>query len=288
MRIAVLLLLLPGLLAAGCGRSDERSYQLAGQILEIRPDDQQVTIRHGDIKGFMPAMTMPFRVRSRQLLEGRAPGDLVQATLVVRGTDAWITEMTKTGAAPLPADAAPAVRMLGPGDPVPDAELTTDRGEPLRIAGLKGRPAAITFVYTRCPFPDFCPTLDRRFAEVQEALRKDPALRGTQLVSISIDPTYDTPEVLRAHAERLGADSEVWRFATGDERTIAEFGRPLGMTFTGGSPSPANLLHNLRTVVVDSEGRVAQIFSGTDWSADDLASALRRASADGGTPAGAR
>ena len=277
------LLAVAALLAVGCGSPDERSYQLTGQIVAIRPEAREVTIRHDDIEGFMPAMTMPFKVRNPELLENREAGDLVRATLVVRGAEAWLATLTRTGSAPVP-PGAPAPPGLAPGDPVPDATLTDHLGETLSLAGLRGHPAAITFIYTRCPLPDFCPAIDRRFARVQGTIRRDPALHGAHLVSISIDPTHDTPTVLRAHANRLGADGGVWRFATGDEQAIAAFGAPFGLTFTGGSPSPADLLHNLRTVVIDPGGRVARIFTGTDWSADQLTSALRQAAGAGGAP----
>lgn len=274
------LVLAAWLAATGCGPAEpDRTYTLEGQILAIRPEAGEVTIRHQDIEGFMPGMTMPFKVRDPSLLDGHRPGELIEATLVLRENEAWLSRITRTGEAPLPPPSELPVPGLAPGDPVPDATFTGDDGQPFRTRALQGHPAALTFVYTRCPLPDFCPAVDRRFAEVQTAIRSDPALGGARLVSISIDPAFDTPAVLRTHADRLEADPEIWRFVTGEPDAIDAFGRQFGLSVTRSSPSPADLQHNLRTVIVDRDGRITEIITGTGWSAGELVSALKRAAA---------
>lgn len=267
-------------LAAAVGCSSEppaQRYELSGQILAIRPEASEVTIRHEDIRGFMPGMTMPFKVKDAALLEGRQPGELVSATLVVQGGEAWLSRLTRTGEAPLPPAAEVPVPGLAPGDAIPEATFTGEDGQPFQTGDLEGHPAALTFVYTRCPLPDFCPAVDRRFARAQAAILAEPALSGARLVSISIDPAYDTPAVLTAHARRLGADPRVWRFVTGDEEAIDAFGRQFGVAVTRASPEPADLLHNLRTVIVDRHGRIAGVLTGTGWTVEELLEALRRA-----------
>jgi protein SCO1 len=277
----LLVLLCASSLVACNRRPPAKQYELHGQVLAVRQAEQEIVIRHGDIKGFMPGMTMPFRVKDRRLLEAAAPGDIVDATLVVDEGDAWLSRVTATGRRePLPEDATAPRRMeppLEPGDLVPDASFVDQDGQPLPIASLRGAPWAATFVYTRCPLPTYCPTLDRRFQEVQRAIARDDRLRNARLVSISIDPGFDRPAVLEAHAARLDADARIWRFVTGDVATVDRFGERFGLTVSRGGGRPEELVHSLRTVVVGRDGRVRRIYSGTEWTAAELATDLREA-----------
>jgi protein SCO1/2 len=166
---------------------------------------------------------------------------------------------------------------LAAGDQVPDATFTDQDGKALEIASLRGTRWALTFVYTRCPLPTFCPALDQRFQVVQRAIAADRALAGARLVSITIDPDYDTPGVLRAHAARLRADPAVWRFVTGERDAIDRFGQRLGLTVQRGSGAPEDVVHSLRTAVVDAKGRLVRVFEGTEWAPADVLSALRGA-----------
>ena len=169
-------LLSPGLvaallLAAFRPAPPPREYRLVGQILAVDRTTSRVTIRHQDIEHFMPGMTMPFPVKDARLLDGRAPGSLVDATLVVQGADVWISRLDVTGTAPLPADAA--AMGLAPGDGVRDAQFVDQDGTPMSIFGLHG-PTLVTFVYTRCPLPEFCPTIEKKLSALQRALQREP------------------------------------------------------------------------------------------------------------------
>lgn len=276
--------LLVVVVAAGCGAGApaERRFELQGQILALRPETGEVLIRHGDIKGFMPGMTMPFAVKDRSLLAGASRGDLVTATLVVAGDTAWLAALTRTGSAPLPADApagipaAAGVTLLEPGAEVPDAPLIDQDERPLTLSSWRGSAVAITFIYTRCPLPQYCPLLDRRFAEAQRLAGADAALRGrVRLLSISFDPATDTPAVLRAHARKAGADPEVWRFATAPPEAVDRLAATFGINVI--REPDATITHNLRTAVIDGRGRVARIFDNNEWSAGELVEALRQA-----------
>lgn len=253
-----------------------REYQVVGQITAVSPATSQITIRHQDIKGFMPGMTMPFKVKDEALLKGRQPGELVEATLAVQDTDAWLTAVRVTGRAPLPdADATP-VRGLAPGDQVPDAAFIDQDGREFTLRALDGHPAVLTFVYTRCPLPDFCPAIDSRFVAVQRAIRERPALAGVRLVSLTIDPQFDQPDVLRAHAVRLQADPRIWRFVTASEETTAAFGRQFGLAVTRTGSGPLEIEHNLRTVVLAPDRRIVEVLTGTRWQASELVATLER------------
>ena len=263
--------------AASCARG--REYELRGQILAVDPARQEITIKHEDIKGFMPGMTMPFRVSSAALLEGRAPGDLVRATLVVQETQGVLTAIERTGYAPLSdRPARPRVDALNPGDEVPDVALVDETGATRRLSEWRGRTLALTFIYTRCPLPDFCPLMDRHFADVQQLVMDDATLRGqVQLLSISFDPSYDTPAVLATHMKKVGADPSIWSFMTGDEAEVESLAGALGVSVMREGSDPANVVHNLRTAVIDGRGRLVKTINGIRWEAPELVSDLRSA-----------
>ena len=270
------------LLLQGCSPPPPapRQYELQGQILAIRAEQNEVLIKHGDIKGFMPGMTMPFKVRDASLLEGRAPGDLVTASLMVAETEAWISSLVKTGEAPLTELAAiPAasfVTPLAPGDLAPDTTLIDQAGAALSLADWRGSAVAVTFIYVRCPLPQFCPLLDRRFAEVQRLIAQDATLRDrARLLSVSFDPDADTPARLQAHAEKLHADPAIWRFATAPRDVVDKFAATFGVSVIREADS--TITHNMRTVVIGPDGRVVSVYEGSDWTAARIADDLRRA-----------
>ncbi|MEZ5283554.1 MAG: SCO family protein [Vicinamibacterales bacterium] len=281
-------LILCATLAAACGRAPEpappsQTYELSGQILAVRPEQGEVLIRHGDIPGFMPAMTMPYKVEPRSLLDGRTAGDLVTATLEVADLDARLTALTATGHAPIGGDAprtfpaATNVTILAPGDLAPATPLEASDGRTLSLVETAGRATALTFIYTTCPLPDFCPLMDRRFAEVQRRAAGDPRLDGhVRLISVSFDAETDTPARLAEHAASLGADPSVWQFATpADPADIDRFAATFGVNVI--READGTITHNLQTVVLDREGRVVALHAGNTSTADELLADLARA-----------
>ena len=269
-------LVLAALLAACNRQPPARQYELQGQILAIEPARNEVLIRHGAIKGFMPAMTMPFTVKDAGLLTGKEAGDLVTATLVVTDLNAHLSTLTRTGHAALEAGAVPNTpHILMPGEPIEDATLIDQQGKPRSFSSFKGHRVAITFIYTRCPLPEFCPRMDRQFATVQKTLASTPDLRDVKLVSVTLDPEFDTPAVLTSHAERLNANPDVWTFLTGDPAAISKFSQQFGIYTEKDLGTGANLTHNLRTAVVDPSGRLAHVHSGYDWVPADLVADLK-------------
>jgi len=278
------LILLPVLLFQACNRHAPASrFQLEGQALAVRPAVSEVVVKHGDVPGLMPAMVMPFKVRDVAALGRVKPGDFVTATLVVDGSDSWLEQLAPTGRhAPVPEGVAlPHVveRPLEPGDEVPVVALEDQDGRPFSPADLKGHAWAITFIYTRCPLPEFCPTIDRRFVAVQRLLANDPRLADVKLVSVTMDPDYDRPPILRAHAQRLGADTARWRFVTGDKDTVDRFGERFGLMVVRGNGAPDEFVHSLRTAVIDRQGRFLRRFDDSSWDAETLVAALRTAAA---------
>ncbi len=271
-------LLLSTLLAiAACARGQE--YELRGQVLAVDRDRQQITVKHEDIQGFMPAMTMPFRVGDREQLSARVPGELIRATLVVATGRAYLKDIERTGQAPLTeTTAVKAFDLLEPGQPVPDEPFVDQSGTPVRLSDWRGRAVAVTFIYTRCPLPDFCPLMDRHFASAQKAVVSDPGLRNrVRLVSVSFDPDFDRPPVLKAHAQRAGADPAVWSFVTGDRDDIDRFASRFGVSIIREDKTGQEIVHNLRTAVIDPQGRLVKVFSGNEWQPAELLNGLRSA-----------
>ena len=280
-------LVLIGLLwTAGCGGGVARQYPVHGQIVAIGggigDGRHNVTLKHGDIPGFMPAMTMAYAVREPGDLDGLAAGDTIAATLVLAGNDVYLTRITKTGHAPVPPDAHPIriMDVMNPGDPVPEEPLTDQAGAVHRLSDWRGQALAVTFVYTRCPLPDFCPLMDQHFAELQRLIDGDQALRHhVHLVSISFDPTHDTPAVIAAHASAHGADGQTWSYLTGTTAAIDALTSRFGVSTIKGDDGGTLITHNLRTAVVDPRGRLVTVHSGNDWTVAELLAELRAADA---------
>jgi protein SCO1/2 len=267
---------LPVLLASlACGGG--REYELRGQVLSIDVARGEITIKHEDIKGFMPGMTMPFKVRDSTLLNGRVPGELVRATLVVEDAQGYLKSIERTGHAPLTeAPPRPIVAALNAGDEVPDVVLLDETGATRRLGEWRGRALAVTFIYTRCPLPDFCPRMDRQFADVQQIVADDPELRGrVQLLSISFDPAYDTPAVIATHAKKVGADPATWSFLTGAQEDVDALAAQFGVSIMREGADPGNVVHNLRTALIDRNGRLVKVVNGMQWAPSELVSELR-------------
>jgi protein SCO1/2 len=269
--------------AAACNRtSPTKEYQLTGQILDVKPDTKEVLVKHEDIPGFMPAMTMPYKVQDAQVLAGKKPGDLITATLVVGETEAHLSRIDKTGHAPVENATGPAItdsQILKKGDPVPDTKLVDENNAPRPLTSLKGHRVALTFMYTNCPQPDFCPLMDRNFVAVQNEIRQTPALADVRLVSVSFDPAHDTPAVLKTHAKGLQADPAIWHFVTTSTDDSKGFAAKFGVIAEPGNESPAILTHNLSTAVIDPDGRLVTIRPGNMWTPADLIADLKAAPA---------
>jgi protein SCO1 len=263
------------LLISGCGEShQEREYTLQGQILSVAADRTEAAIKHEEIKGFMAAMTMPYKVKDAKEYAGLEPGDLITSTLVVFSNGAYLKNVKKVGEAPLEgaSTSTPATfarsgfELLKPGEAVPDGAFVDQDGKPRDFASLRGSTLLVTFIYTKCPMPTFCPLMDRNFAAVQSRLKSDPALARVHLVSISFDPATDTPAVLRQHAASLGADLSRWTFLTGDRDDIDRFAARFGVAITREMIDPTNITHNLRTAIVDPRGVLVKAYTGNEWT----------------------
>lgn len=263
----------------GCRQAPPpKQYELTGQILAIKPDRNEVVVKHDDIKNFMPAMTMPYKVKEPALLTGRKEGDLIKATLVVGEVDAYLTSLNVVGHRPVdtPAPVTDQPKVLDKGDSVADALLVDQGGKPKPWSSFRGHRVALTFVYTRCPLPDYCPLMEKNFVEVQQRVKANPKLADVRLLTVTMDPQFDTPAVLKPHAVDLGADPEVWTFATGDPAEVKKFAEQFGIHYETDQTNKWQIIHNLRTAVIDSDGRVVKTESGNFWKPADLVADLEK------------
>ena len=268
---------------SACTKADERTFTLQGQVLSVEPARKQLTVKHEEIKGFMPAMTMPYEVRDEKLLDGIAAGDLINATLVVVSNGAYLSAIKKVGEAPLekpPAEAAnpsasSGFELLKPGEAVPDSAFVDQNGQKRRFSAFKGSPVVMTFIYTKCPLPTFCPLMDRHFAALQTSLTSDPSLEAVHLVTVSFDPVTDTPAVLKAHATRLKADPKRWTFLTGDRDEIDQFAARFGVSISRAMNDARDITHNLRTAIIGANGTLVKVYVGNDWSPDQVLADLK-------------
>jgi protein SCO1/2 len=231
-------------------------------------------------------MTMPFHVDSQGLPEDLQEGDQVQGTLKVELENGVVsayqlTNLTVTKPAPaatLVLDVSkstpalrPKARRLQNGELVPDLALTDQDGKHFRLSDLRGYVVVLTFIYTRCPLPDFCPTMDRKFAELAQSISASgKRAEKIRLLSISFDPEHDTPEILRKHARVRGGMPPLWTFAVASHDELARITEPLGLVY---GPGKNEIIHNLCTAVIDSSGKLARLETGTQrnkWSSADL------------------
>jgi protein SCO1/2 len=158
---------------------------------------------------------------------------------------------------------------------VPNAHFVDQDGKPRDFASFKGSPVVVTFIYTRCPVPTFCPLMDRQFAQLQHVLQDDAALKKVQLISVSFDPLTDTPAVLKQHARELKADPARWAFLTGRRDDIDTFAAHFGVSIARAPTDPTDITHNLRTAIVDPGGKVVTVYTGNEWSPEQVITALK-------------
>ena len=270
------------LAVTSCSRASDanfRQFELQGQILAVRPERREVVIKHEDIKGFMQGMTMPFTVNDDTLLSGKQPGDLVTATLVVGETQAYLSSLTKTGHKEItePPPPPPVADILTAGQSVKDASLVDQDNKPRTFSSFKGHRLAVTFIYTRCPLPDFCPLMDRNFASIQKTIASTPALADVRLLTVTLDPDFDRPAILKAHARRREADAAIWTFLTGDPEEVKKFASQFGLYVEHNPQNAIDITHNLRTAVIDPEGRLVTAHSGNSWTPAELVADLSAA-----------
>jgi protein SCO1/2 len=255
--------------------ANRQVFEVTGVIQELKPQEKTVVIKHEKIPGYMEAMTMPFRIRETNELGGLQPGDPVAFRMIVTPDEGWIERLTRIERAPsteLPSiQSFRRVRDVEPlkvGDRMPDYRFTNELGRVISLGDFKGSALALTFIFTRCPFPDFCPRMSSHFQEAyQKLLGRSDAPTNWHMLSISFDPAFDTPQVLKAYGKRYQHDPQRWDFATGSLIDIDAITEQFGLAF---ARQGVNWDHNLRTVVIDADGKIQRILIGNTWTPEEL------------------
>lgn len=250
----------------------EQVFHVKGVVRSLEADGKTVVIEHEDIPGFMPSMTMPFTVKELALLRGLNTGDPVQFDLIVTKDDSWISSINRRNEAraersnssdsTLTRATSAETEELQTGQKVPDFAVTDENGHQVHLHDYKGKAVLITFVYTRCPLPNYCPLMSRNFALLQERLDKEIPGRF-HLITMSFDPEHDTPEVLKHYAEAFTQDENTWTFATGTIQQVQQLAGEFGLVYF---PDAGAITHDLRTALVAPDGRLVHVWRSNVWT----------------------
>lgn len=243
-------------LCAAAAIASAKTYSVEGMLLRVEEEKQRVVISHREIPGYMPAMAMPFSVRDKRDLLRLRPGMRVRFELQVKAQEAIIRSIKPIAIEPL--KDVPVLRpSLKMGDEVPDFQLTDQSGEEIRLSSLRDKPVLLDFIYTRCPLPEVCPRLSANFAYLQKKFGSQ-----VQLVSLTLDPTWDKPEVLRDYAKRWRADTQSWHFLTGTMEQVRNVAAQFGVVYY---PEDDALVHSSVVVLIGRDGRIAGTVEGTSY-----------------------
>jgi protein SCO1/2 len=266
-------------------------YKLRGKVVSTDAAKGEATLDHEAIPGFMEAMTMPYKLKDASILGELHPGDVITADLLV-STDPnadYLLDHIVVVAQPKP-DHRPAVsyHVPTPGDATPDFKLRNQDGQPIHLGQFKGKALLVTFIYTRCPSPDFCPRVTRNFAALEKQLAANPALYAkTHLLCVSFDPVYDTPERLRAYgATYIGIGSDAknafahWDFAVPEKPVLAEMAKFFDLGIT--NETDGTITHTLSTTLIGPDGMVARFYPGNEWTVEQVLADVKQSAARAG------
>jgi len=292
---AVALLLITGCHAASTASQQSSSipgytvYHLRGKIVSVDAAHGIVDVDHEAIPGFMDAMTMPYQLKDPSIASELHPGDTITADVLVSKTseETVVLDHIVVIAQAKP-DYKPTVlyHVPAPGDKVPDFRLRNQDGRTIHLDQFRGKALLITFIYTRCPLPNFCPLVTHNFAVINQQLSTDPALYAkTHLLSVSFDPEHDTPERLRAYgAEYIGSDAKSafnhWEFAVGTQAEIFDMAKYFDVGITHGANDTIN--HTLSTTLIGPDGKVAQFYPGNEWTPQQILADMKKLEAHAG------
>lgn len=275
-------------------KTTTKRYPFTGRVISVDSGDQSAIIDGDAIPGFMDAMAMPYKIKPVAMLNQLKPGDAIAAEVIVvqpepknddAAPDYWLENVIVTAHAKTPPAQSGAVqRIPAPGDDVPDFAFTSQSGRRVSIKQYRGKVLLVTFIYTRCPFPDFCPRMSSNFAEINQQLGANSSLATrTRLLSISFDPEHDTPKVLRdygfsvAHTTRPELFNR-WEFAVASPADLPKIADFFGLVY---KTEGGMITHNLSTTVIGPDGKIAKWYHGSDWQVSDLIKDATAAAAPG-------
>lgn len=275
-RLIGLLVLAAAAVALLAGCQSQKTYPLTGQVVGKSLISWELTVDHNDIPGFMPAMIMAYKVMQPAIVQRVQVGDLISADLVVTdgGRKYFLNHVRVIGHASVANASTP--HFLMPGERIPDVTLINQDGKTIQLSDYRGKTLLVTFIYTRCPLPAYCPRVSGQFAAMQDELVKSPAdYDNTHFLSISFDPKYDTPPVLRKYGlAYLGDPSgfKHWEFASTTPSDLRRLATAFGFEFF---EDGNQIAHTLSTILIAPDGNVVHNWSGSDWKTSDVLTAIR-------------
>lgn len=277
--LALAVLAIVSLSACRSSNQQFRRYPLDGKILAVNKDKKTLTIAHKEIAGLMGAMTMDYNVNEGWVMRQAKPGDHIAASLVMDPEGAYLENVTLTSTGtPIDASTNPLHEPV-PGDVPPDFVFSNQDGRREKLSDLRGKPLLLTFIYTRCPLPDYCIRMSDNFGSIARQLKQNnPGLYAkVQMLSISIDPEFDKPSVLKDYGKSFAANVdpkfEHWQFGSADRKATREFANFFGLSY---DIEGDQIVHSLRTALLDPSGKIAAVYNGNDWRPDDVMRDLKK------------
>ena len=257
--------------------SSFKTYKLRGKVVSTNPATSEVTLDHEAIPGFMDAMTMPYKLKDANILSELHPGDVITADLIVSQNtegDTFLDHIVVVGQAKPDYKPKVSYHVPAPGDEVPDFALRNQDGRLIHLRQFRGQDLLITFIYTRCPLPNFCPRVTHNFADINRQVASNPGVYGkTHLLCISFDPDNDTPERLRAYgASYIGSDAKSafdhWDFAVPDKPVLTQLAQYFDVGLT--AAADGSITHTLSTTLVGADGKVVKFYPGNEWTVAEV------------------
>lgn len=279
----ILCILLAGSVIKSSAQSGSlvRIFSAQGVVEGLNSENQTVTIKHEAISNYMDAMTMPFHAKNPADLSGLKRGDQVTFQLHITDDESWVDHFQKIGAVSLEeSETVPQTAAASPPHPVNsllDYKFTNELGQAVSFNDFRGQALAITFFYTRCPLPEYCPRLSKNFQEASRKLEAMPhAPTNWHFISVSFDPQFDTPPLLKSYGLGYGYDPAHWSFFTGPQDKIAALAHGVGVEY---KTDNGTINHNFRTLIVDPEGRLQMVFPISGDLSDQIVSEILKAAA---------
>lgn len=264
----------------------QQTYTVKGRVAGFGSNNRALIVEHEEISGYMPAMTMTFKTSETTAVEQLERGQAVRFQYHISTDSSWITNIQKVAdslVAKHPAEQELELklpkekRILQPGDQLPEVTLVDQDSQQVQLADYRGQMLLLTFIYTRCPMPDFCPLMSKNLQAVHEQLPEE-LRREVQLLSVSFDTKHDTPATLKKYAKRYTNSTERWTFATGTPKQIGKLTARFGVFYS--YQDVQEIKHNLVTVLVGPEGTVQKIWRGNDWQPEAVIEAVQGLSSD--------
>ena len=264
--------------------TDAKHYTVKGTVTGVDRAKKKATVEHEDIAGYMPAMTMEFPVRADWVWDDLKKGADIRADLVVDNAkgEYWLENIAIVAAANPNKPAPPVDESFAQiGNEVPVFTLTNQDGKRISIGDFRGKALAITFIYARCPLPEYCILMSKHFSDLANQLQNSDLKDNIRLLSISFDPKTDTPAKLKEYGTGyLGRDAKanftVWQLATGSDKEVKDVADFFGLRYEVDQNDKTQFAHSLRTAVIAPDGKVTKIFAGNEWTTKELLRELQK------------